>query len=352
MKLIAAMSGGVDSSVAAALALRQSHEVIGVTLRLKHPDPDFSAAQLCVGRSDEAAVLSVCAALGMEHRFVERFPAFSERVLRPAALEYLAGLTPNPCCNCNELVKFATLFEIADELGADGVLTGHYARIERASGDVRLLRGSDPAKDQTYFLYRLRRWMLARLYFPVGDLTKPEVRKEAAKMGLVTAEKRDSQDACFQVPGECFGETLRRLFELAPKPGNFVYRGRAVGRHGGIHQYTLGQRKGLGVALGVPAYVAAIDAITGDIVLETEEGVLLKDSFRVGAVNSLLAGSFPERMQVQVRYRSRAVPARLEPEGDGGYRVWLDEPQRAVTPGQSAVFYDDRMLLGGGIIQK
>lgn len=347
MKYIVAMSGGVDSSVAAAIAKRAGHEVIGVTLRMKHPDPEFSSAQLCASKSDEEAVLSVCAALGIEHRFYDRFPEFADRILRPAAEEYLNGRTPNPCCMCNERVKFATLFDAMREYDADGVITGHYARIDRSGGRARLRRGSDPAKDQTYFLYRLTPEMLEKIWFPVGEMEKSEVRKIAEELGLSTAKKPDSQDACFQVPGECFGETLRRLFELPPKRGRFVYRGKTVGTHNGVHQYTIGQRKGLNVALGVPGYVAGIDARSGDVLLETDQNALMCESFDV---EDLAGAPFPSELLVQVRYRSKAVPARCEMLPDGHCRVTLETPQRAVTPGQAAVFYDADFLLGGGVI--
>ena len=351
MKLVAAMSGGVDSSLAAALAQRQGHEIIGVTLRLRHPDPLFSAAQLCAGKNDELAVQSVCETLGIEHHFIDRYPEFEQQVLRPAADEYAAGRTPNPCCRCNAFIKFATLFEYADSVGADGVLTGHYVRLEReGEGGPRLRRGSDPARDQSYFLYRLSRSMLERLHFPVGELDKAEVRRLAAEIVLPTASRPDSQDASFQVPGECFGETLRRLFELPPKPGRFLYRNRAVGRHTGIHQYTIGQRKGLNVALGRPAYIVEIDPSTGDITLETDEETLFSQSFSVRDLVNHSGSPLPERLEVQVRYRGTPVKARLLPGEDGTCTVIPDDPLRAVTPGQAAVFYDGEYLLGGGTI--
>ncbi len=348
MRYIAAMSGGVDSSVAAAIARRAGHEVIGVTLRLKHPDPEFSSAQVCASKSDEEAVNSVCRALGMEHCFYNRFPVFAEKVLRPAAEEYMKGCTPNPCCMCNEKVKFAALFEAMEEFGADGVITGHYARTETVEGESRLLRGDDPAKDQTYFLYRLTPEMLSKIWFPIGEMEKSEVRKIAEDLGLSTAKKPDSQDACFQVPGECFGETLRRLFELKPRTGRFVYNGKTVGRHKGVHQYTLGQRKGLNVALGVPGYVSEINPVSGEVTLVTDNEKLLSRSFEVDDVTG---GPFPENLQVQVRYRSKAENARCIMLADGRCQVIPERPLRAVTPGQSAVFYDKDRLLGGGIIR-
>ncbi len=351
-KVIAALSGGVDSSVAAALAVRAGYEVIGVTLRLKHPDPAFSAAQLCASKNDEAAVEQVVDALGIEHHYLEGFERFREQVLEPAAREYLSGRTPNPCCDCNLLVKFGALVDYAEERGATRVLTGHYAKIGREDAGFVLRRGDDAAKDQSYFLYRLTQRELGMLSFPVGSMEKSHVRKIAAELGLITSEKPDSQDACFQVEGECFGETLRRLCDYPSKPGWFVYRGKRVGRHMGVHAYTIGQRRGLNVALGVPAYVMSIDPATGVIELETDSAALLSPAFTVSGVSWQL-GVPPEgdTMEVQIRYRSRAVPCRMEPmDVDGLVRVIPDEPLRAVTPGQAAVFYRGSALLGGGVI--
>ena len=338
MKIVAALSGGVDSSAAAALVLRDGAEVVGVTLALKHPDPAFSASQKCAGNRDAEAAAAVCRKLAIPHVVLDRFPLFRDRVLRPAAETYLAGRTPNPCCFCNALVKFAALLDYAREIGAEKVVTGHYARI--AGG--RLRRGVDPVKDQTYFLYRLTPEMLAHIAFPVGEMRKEEVRAFAASLDLPTAERPDSQDACFMAEGECFGETLRRLFDLPARPGRFRYRGKVVGRHPGIHRYTLGQRKGLNVALGVRGYIAAIRA-DGDIELETDETRLFSRGFTLTQV----CGEIPERSSVQIRYRSQPVPA--------AYRngaVQTDAPQRAVTPGQSAVFYDGDTLCGGGVIDE
>ncbi len=349
-KIIVALSGGVDSSVAAALALEAGFEVVGVTLRLKHPDPAFSSAQLCASKSDEEAIDLLVRKLGIEHHYLEGFDRFREQVLLPAANEYVSGRTPNPCCNCNLLVKFGMLVDFAEQIGAAQVVTGHYARIAEQNNVFSLLRGDDPNKDQSYFLYRLTQRELSRLRFPVGQLRKEEVRRIAAGLGLSTAQKADSQDACFQVEGECFGETLRRLCNLESKKGRFLYQGKTVGRHNGIHLYTIGQRKGLGVALGVPGYVSAIDPESGDITLDTEEEKLLSCSFEVRNV-SWQSGFPPEgdELEVQIRYRSRSVLCRIGRNGD---RVTVTPavPLRAVTPGQAAVFYRGATLLGGGLI--
>ena len=349
-KVIAALSGGVDSSVAAALAKADGCEVIGVTLRLKHPDPEFSASQVCASKNDEEAVLQICDKLGIEHRFIEGFPRFEEKVLRPAACEYACGRTPNPCCDCNLLVKFGMLAEFAEEIGAEEILTGHYAKLDHTSDGSILYRGDDLRKDQSYFLYRLDQHILQKVRFPVGNLEKSTVRSIAAEYGFVTSDKPDSQDACFQVPGESFGETLRRLAGLRYRKGVFVHNGKVVGKHKGVHQYTLGQRKGLNVALGVPAYISKINAENGEIELVTDETLLTSSVFFVKNV-SWQIGQCPEfnEMDVQVRYRSRAVRCRIEAEADG-VRVFPEIPLRAVTPGQAAVFYDGSRLLGGGVI--
>ena len=250
----------------------------------------------------------------------------------------MQGRTPNPCCVCNAEVKFAALLDYARSIGADKVITGHYARID----NLRLRRGADPAKDQTYFLYRLTPEMLKNIAFPVGDMPKTEVRRIAAELELPTAERPDSQDACFMAQGETFGETLRRLFELPAQPGKFFYRGKKVGTHPGIHQYTLGQRKGLRVALGQRGYVSRIGQ-DGNIELETDEQCLFSRGFTLENI----CGELPAHGLVQIRYRSKPVPAAVS-----GNLILTDEPQRAVTPGQSAVFYDGDLLLGGGVIHE
>ncbi len=350
-KVVAALSGGVDSSVAAALAVKAGYEVIGVTLRMKHPDPEFSRAQLCASKNDEMAVDSVVKALGIEHHYLDMFAAFEQKVLRHAALEYCAGRTPNPCCDCNLLIKFGRMAAFAESVGAEKVLTGHYAKIVEKDGIFAIERGNDVKKDQSYFLYRLTQKELAKISFPVGTLEKSVVRQIAAELGLVTSDKPDSQDACFQVPGECFGETLRKLFDLPAQKGLFIYRQKIVGRHNGIHQYTIGQRKGLNVALGVPAYINAIDPASGNITLETDPATLTCPGFLIKNVN-WQSGGEPQNLRLlcQVRYRSLPVDIELTPLGNGDYRATVLSDLRAVTPGQAAVFYQDKTLLGGGVI--
>ena len=342
------MSGGVDSSVAALLLKEQGYDVVGLYMVNWEEEGENGC---CTAEADYEDVKRVCNKIGIPYYTVNFAKEYADRVFSYFLKEYEAGRTPNPCCICNLLVKFGMLIEFAREIGASRVLTGHYAKLEHLPEGVVLRRGDDLRKDQSYFLYRLGQRELSFLSFPVGTLEKEEVRRIASRFGLVTSQKPDSQDACFQVEGECFGETLRRLCGFAAKPGRFVYRGRTVGRHAGVHQFTIGQRKGLNVALGVPAYIAAIDPVSGDIRLETDPESLLAHEFPVHDLVWQL-GTPPEgeRMDVQIRYRSRAVACRIESTGEERCRVIPDQPLRAVTPGQAAVFYRGDRLLGGGVI--
>ncbi len=348
-KIVVALSGGVDSSVAAALAMRSGAEVIGITLRMKHPNPEFGGAWLCMTKEDEAAVDSVVAQLGIEHHYVDCREAFAEQVLRPSAEEYARGRTPNPCCLCNQVLKFAELFRYAETVSADEVVTGHYAQVVEHQGRFRLRRGADRNKDQSYFLYRLTEKELRRLRLPLGAMRKEEVRELARELGIPTAERPDSQDACFKVEGESFGDTLRRMFDLPARRGVFLYRGKILGRHEGIHRYTIGQRKGLNVALGVPAYIVGIDPKSGNITLETEEQALFSTAFRVfdWVWHDPAAPPDSAEWDAQIRYRGRPARARIMAGGLVTPLALL----RAVTPGQSAVFYNDDLLMGGGVIE-
>lgn len=333
-KILVAMSGGVDSSVAAWLLRDSGYEVIGATLLL-HPgatEPDPALSRLCADLEIPLHALRA-----------ER--EFSERVILPAAREYDSGRTPNPCCECNELLKFALLGDLARELGAAALATGHYC----VSAGDRLLRGRDRAKDQSYFLYRLKRELLPFLRFPLGELTKPEVRKLAAENRLVTAGRPESQDTCFAVAGECCGDTLLRRAGIPPKPGKVVFSGRTVGRHSGIHRCTIGQRGGLGVALGVPAYVKRIDGTSGEVELCTERKELAVSRFFLERTNWHREPRPDETPEVQIRYRSRPVPCRVRRDGPR-WIVETPEPLFAVTPGQAGVIYDRDELLGGGVI--
>jgi len=337
--IVVAMSGGVDSAVAAYLALQAGYRVTGVHLQMQPDQPRDPILYQC------------CESLGIE--LVERVCSdeFYERVLLASALEYAAGRTPNPCCLCNMELKFAELLKAADDLGITRVFTGHYVRLECRDGIWQLSRGVDPGKDQSYFLYRLTARELARAGFPLGALLKEEVRKIAADAALPCAVRKDSQDACFQIPGECCGETLRRICCLPVRRGKFIHNGKVVGRHEGIHRYTLGQRQGLNVALGVPAYIQSISADSGDIVLTTDQQDLMSGSFIVRDI-SWQSGSVPQQeLSVKVRYRSPGCGCKLEFLPGNLVKVVPDQPLRAVTPGQAAVFYAGEVLAGGGVIE-
>jgi len=353
-RIAVALSGGVDSSIAAALLQQQGYEVVGLTLSMRHPDPEFSERQSCGVKNDLDAIAVLVDKLKIEHHFLARYAEFEERVLKPSWRDYANGRTPNPCCRCNYLVKFGELIKAAQDLGASALATGHYARLVQLAGHQRILRGVDRGKDQSYFLYHLTTEQVDFLRFPVGDLEKTVVKQMAADLGLkILAEKKESQDACFSAEKECFSETLRRLFNVSPADGVFIYNGKVVGKHHGIHQFTLGQRKGLNVALGVPAYVKRIEAATGVVELTTDEAELEVTTFRAADLNwqgtaNMTAEKF--KADIQVRYRSPSSGGEVQILSGNTAQITLEKPVRAVSPGQAAVFYDGEMLLGGGTI--
>ena len=341
-EIVVAMSGGVDSSAACALLKEKGYDITGITLLLKG-DIDNDSAQ---------SITDTVEKLGIKHFYVDCKKEFLQRVIMPSALEYSCGRTPNPCCLCNPEMKFAALLAAADSLGIEKVSTGHYAAIKELDSHFFLEKGSDSAKDQSYFLYRLPESTLRRLMFPLADKTKSEIRQTAAEAGLQVFDRPDSQDVCFAVENECCGETLRRMANLEIKKGNFIYQGKKVGVHNGLHLYTIGQRKGLNVALGVPAYISEIDPVSGNITLTTDENILSAASFTISDV----VWNYPDTPEnisditVKIRYRTAARACKVVRNGD----IWnieaADGVFRAVTPGQSAVFYSGTRLLGGGII--
>lgn len=340
-KVFAAMSGGVDSAAAALLLLEQGYDVEGVTLRLRTDAPPEDI--------DDARASA--AALGIRHTVVDLRALFRERVTDRFAAEYVRGRTPNPCIDCNREIKFGALMDWALDHGGDFLATGHYARVERRGIRFSLLRGLDKKKDQSYVLYQLTQRQLAHLLLPVGAYGKEAVRAMAGARGLASAGRPDSQDICFVPDGDYMGFLLRRGVE--PRPGDFVDRdGRVLGRHRGLERYTTGQRKGLGVSGGRPLYVVRKDLETGNVVLGPETA-LYSSSLTAERVNLIEWDAVPPgaRATVKTRYGQREAGAALTPLGPGLVRVDFDEPQRAVTAGQAAVFYDGERVIGGGTIR-
>lgn len=340
-RIAVAMSGGVDSSVAAARLLAAGDEVFGLTM-----DTTGSG-----GPAADAA--AAARQLGIPHRVVDLSREFRERIVRAFADEYRRGRTPNPCVRCNALIKFGLLREKAVEFGAEFLATGHHARavVDASRGRTILARGLDPDKDQSYFLYRLSQEALAAALFPVGGLLKSEVREEAKRLGLGAAEKPESQEICF-VPGDDYPRFLRDVVPEAFQPGPIVdAAGRLLGEHRGVAFYTVGQRRGLGIAAPRPLYVVEIRAPENTVVVG-ENGDLFRGRLRADDL-SWVSGEEPVSalvVEARVRYRQVAVPAKVEPEGEGTVLVTFERPQRAVAPGQSVVFYSGDEVLGGGLI--
>ncbi len=348
-KWLVGMSGGVDSSVAAWLMKEQGCQVLGATLRLvESPDSGTS----CQPSSDMEDARRVAEALGIEHRVCSLTGCFRTRVMDPFAAAYERGETPNPCIDCNRAVKFPELLRLADEAGCDGIATGHYARIERSpSGRWLLKRAVHPDRDQSYFLYPLTQAQLSRVRFPLGELSKREVRDMAGKLSLPTARKRDSQDICF-VPDGDYAAFIRRHTGKEYPPGPFVDKeGRELGRHRGIICYTLGQRKGLGLALPAPVYVCGKDLDRNAVILGSN-GDLMRRELDADHINLIACDSIPAPLSVAARIRHSRTeePAVVEQTGPDRIHVVFDRPQRAVTPGQAVVLYDGDVVIGGGTI--
>ncbi|MCV3212254.1 tRNA 2-thiouridine(34) synthase MnmA [Plectonema radiosum NIES-515] len=347
-KVVVGLSGGVDSSAAAAILHNQGYEVVGLTLWLMK-----GKGQCCSEGMIDAAY--ICEQLGIPHQVVDIREVFQTNIVDYLVSGYSAGITPLPCSQCNKTVKFAPMVQYArEQLGCDRIATGHYAKISynEATKRYELLRAVDRNKDQSYFLYDLSQDLLAATVFPLGELHKTDTRRIAAEYNLKTADKPESQDLCLVESNGSMRAFLDKY--LAPKKGDIVDGdGKVLGQHDGVHHYTIGQRKGLGIAAAEPLYVIGLDAvnnkvIVGDRTLATESECTVQ---RVNWV-SIAQPSTPIRAEVQIRYRSNPVPVTVIPLEDSRVSLVFDEPQFSITPGQAAVWYEGEKVLGGGIIEQ
>ncbi len=346
------MSGGVDSSVAALVLKEQGFDVVGASMHLFSCDRPH--AKSCCSARDRMDARRVCEMIGVPFLSLDHRRDFKRLVIEPFVAEYLKGRTPSPCILCNQHLKFGVLFDEAGRIGASHVATGHYAQVvARGDGSFGLHRGHDVAKDQSYFLFTLTQKELGKVLFPVGKMAKTEVRRIAKEKGLPTSEKTESQEICFVADGD-YASFVEEAGPCGSKgAGDFVdTEGKKIGRHKGIHCYTVGQRRGLGFGVGRRQYVVGIDAERNEVVLGTN-GDLLKKEISVRAVSftgSTEGLSPADGVEVQIRSTHRAAPARIEDGGDGTVKVVFEEAQRAIAPGQAAVFYRGSEVIGGGLI--
>ena len=360
MRVLAAMSGGVDSSVAAALMEQEGHEVTGVTLKLWQGPDGQAPTHGCCTVSDSEDARRVAARLGIPYYVFDYTDDFTEAVIDPFVSEYRRGRTPNPCVECNRSIKFSILLEEADRLDCDLLVTGHYARVSRHRGRFRLRRGVDRDKDQSYVLHMLGQRELARTRFPVGEITKPQTRGVAADLGLRNAYKPDSYEICF-VQGD-YRDFIARATPEAMRPGRIVDASRrSVGEHRGVVNFTVGQRRGLGVAVGEPRYVTELDPRTSTVVIGSARELEAKamEVEKVSWVSGTPPSDIGMRVLVQIRAHGEPVEATIEPaaahqpgncDPHGRFVATFADPERGAAPGQAAVFYRGDEVLGGGTI--
>jgi tRNA-specific 2-thiouridylase len=345
-KIVVAMSGGVDSSVTAGLLVEQGYEVQGVSLRMWEGE---LGPRVC---SDHRGAKEIAALLGIRHTLLDRREQFVDSVVKPFAQDYLHGRTPNPCVTCNRGFKFGTLLRWAREQGADCVATGHYARVMRDDSALHasLFRGADRGKDQSYFLFSLSQEQLAHALFPLGEMHKTEVRERARQLGLPVAERPESQDICF---GDYRSLVESYAEESDISGGDVIDRsGNVLGQHGGVHRVTVGQRRGLGISAAEPLYVVAIDSETKQVVVGKKEelscaGMTVQSASWIESLDESAIEA-----EVQIRYRSPAIPCVIRPDSHGACEVEFKHAFPAVTPGQAAVFYRGEQVLGGGWIER
>jgi tRNA-specific 2-thiouridylase len=349
-KALVAMSGGVDSSVAAYLTLKEGYDVIATTILTGSfscgNDEDSCADGCAVG--DARAVAET---LGIEHHTLDLSGPFKKHVVDYFIYYYVTGKTPNPCVECNRHIKFGALLDFALERGATKIVTGHYARVGNENGRYLLQRAGDPKKDQSYVLWRLDQRQLSHIYFPLADYRKQEVRELAASLGLPAAKKQESQDICF-IPDRDYASFIEKTAGQISPPGDFIdTSGRVLGRHRGLIHYTTGQRKGLGLSLGEPVYVRSKDPEKNTVTL-CRESELYTGRLVARQINLIATDMLPGRVRAgaKTRYSQREVPAVVWQTGEDEFVVEFDTPVRAVTPGQSVVLYDGDTVLGGGVI--
>ncbi len=358
IRVVVGLSGGVDSSAAAALLVAQGYDVVGITLKLWPQDCISRAEDKCCGPQAVMDARSVSHKLGIPYYLIDEADDFQQQVIDYFAAEYKAGRAPTPCVMCNEKLKFGTLINRARQLrqlGADYVATGHFARVEPSADGRRhlLKRGLDPRKDQSYFLFSLQQEQLARSLFPLGGLTKHDTREIARENRLKTADKEESMEICF-VPDKDYGKFLQAARLVQKHQGEIVdLHGRVLGHHDGIEFYTIGQRKGLGISSPKPLYVIELDPANNRVIVG-DESALERDEFTVERCNWIPFDTPPATLEVtaKIRYNHQGTPATVTPLPGGGARVKLRVPQRAITPGQACVFNQDDLVVGGGWIAR